>query len=39
MGKPARLLRYALPRDTWEAWRRDDIEISGLDPCRTLLGA
>jgi RimJ/RimL family protein N-acetyltransferase len=39
LGKPARLLRYALTRESWEGRRRDDIEITGLDPCRTLLGA
>jgi hypothetical protein len=38
-GAPARNLKWILTRDRWEARRRDDIEIAGLDPCRTLLGA
>ena len=33
------MLRFVLTREAWEAHRRDDIEISGLDPCRPLLGA
>jgi len=38
-GAPARKLKWILTRDRWEARRRDDIEISGLDACRALLGA
>jgi RimJ/RimL family protein N-acetyltransferase len=37
-GKRARLLRYALTRERWAARRRDDIEVTGLDPCLPLLG-
>jgi len=38
-GKPVRMLRFVLTRAAWEENRRDDIEVSGLDPCRPLLGA
>jgi RimJ/RimL family protein N-acetyltransferase len=38
-GTAARMLRFAMTREAWEARRRDDIEISGLEPCRPLLGA
>jgi RimJ/RimL family protein N-acetyltransferase len=38
-GAPARNLKWILTRDRWEARRRDDIDIAGLDACRTLLGA
>lgn len=31
--------RFVLDRAGWEAVRRDDIELVGLDPCRALLGA
>jgi RimJ/RimL family protein N-acetyltransferase len=37
-GKRTRLLAYVLDRATWEAGRRDDIEITGLEACRTLFG-
>ncbi len=37
-GKRTRLLRYVLERDEWEAHRRADIEVIGLDPCRGLFG-
>lgn len=31
--------RFVLDRATWEARRRDDIDLAGVDPCRPLLGA
>jgi RimJ/RimL family protein N-acetyltransferase len=37
-GEPARLARWLLTRERWEATRRDDITISGLAPCRAMLG-
>ena len=33
-----RELRFALERADWEARRRDDIEVVGLEPCLPLLG-
>jgi RimJ/RimL family protein N-acetyltransferase len=38
-GLPTRHLDFRLPRETWERARRDDIELYGVDACRTLLGA
>jgi RimJ/RimL family protein N-acetyltransferase len=38
-GKPVRVLAFTLSRATWEAQRRADIEIVGLDACLPLLGA
>lgn len=38
-GKAVQHLRFVLTRDRWEQHRRDDIQVSGLDPCRPLLGA
>jgi RimJ/RimL family protein N-acetyltransferase len=38
-GMPARNMKWVLPRARWELRRRDDIEITGLEPCRALLGA
>jgi RimJ/RimL family protein N-acetyltransferase len=38
-GTAVRMLRFVLTRDAWQEHRRDDIEITGLDPCRPLLGA
>jgi RimJ/RimL family protein N-acetyltransferase len=38
-GEPARLVGLRLTRARWEARRRDDITIDGLDPCLSLLGA
>ena len=35
-GQAARHLRFVLTRERWE--RRDDIQVSGLDPCLPLLG-
>lgn len=37
--QPARLNRWLLTRDDWSANRRDDITITGLQPCLDLLGA
>ena len=37
-GAPARHRRFLLERDEWEARRRDDIEVIGLEPCLPLLG-
>jgi hypothetical protein len=34
-----RVLAFTLSRATWEAQRRADIEIVGLDACLPLLGA
>ena len=38
-GKPDRLVEFVLDRDTWLARRRNDIEITGLEPCLELFGA
>ena len=38
-GKPAREIGLKLTRSGWESRRRDDIEITGLDPCRWWFGA
>lgn len=37
-GTPARHLRFVMERADWEPQRRDDIAVSGLEPCRPLLG-
>jgi RimJ/RimL family protein N-acetyltransferase len=37
-GARRRMLRYALTREEWEAGRRDDIAVHGLEPCLPLLG-
>jgi RimJ/RimL family protein N-acetyltransferase len=37
-GRPARLQHFALLREEWEAQRRDDITIAGLEPCLPFLG-
>jgi RimJ/RimL family protein N-acetyltransferase len=37
-GMKAELTRWLLTRDRWAQHRRDDITISGLDPCRAMLG-
>jgi RimJ/RimL family protein N-acetyltransferase len=34
-----RHLRFRLERDEWARRRRDDIELDGLEPCLSLLGA
>lgn len=38
-GRPAREIRLVLTRERWEAGRRDDIGIEGLDACRSWFGA
>jgi len=38
-GKPDRLVDFVLDRETWRSRRRDDIEITGLEPCLELFGA
>jgi RimJ/RimL family protein N-acetyltransferase len=37
-GRGDRLVHLRLPRDAWEARRRDDIRIEGLDACRAEFG-
>jgi RimJ/RimL family protein N-acetyltransferase len=37
-GKAVRHQRFLLERVDWEARRRDDIEIEGLEPCLPVLG-
>jgi RimJ/RimL family protein N-acetyltransferase len=37
-GAPAQMLRWLLTRERWTELRRDDIAVSGLAPCRTMLG-
>ncbi len=37
-GRGDRLVHLRLPRQTWEARRRDDICIEGLDACRAEFG-
>ena len=37
-GQPSRHRRFVLERDDWLARRRDDIVVSGLEPCLPLLG-
>lgn len=38
-GRPERQIRLRLTRERWERSRRDDIEITGLEPCLELFGA
>jgi RimJ/RimL family protein N-acetyltransferase len=38
-GVPDTQIRFLMERTDWEARRRDDIEIVGLEPCLPLLGA
>jgi RimJ/RimL family protein N-acetyltransferase len=38
-GQPTAHLRYRLTREAWEATRRDDIALHGLEPCLALLGS
>jgi RimJ/RimL family protein N-acetyltransferase len=38
-GEPVRALEFVLTRERWEATRRHDIDIEGLEECRVLLGA
>jgi RimJ/RimL family protein N-acetyltransferase len=37
-GDPAPLVRWRLTRDRWERYRRDDVELEGVDACRSVLG-
>lgn len=37
-GQADRMLRFRMARSDWEAVRRDDIVISGLEPCLDVLG-
>jgi RimJ/RimL family protein N-acetyltransferase len=37
-GEPAALHRWRLTRDRWEGRRRSDIELVGVEACRTVLG-
>jgi hypothetical protein len=37
-GQPRDMLEFRLPRATWDARRRDDITIDGLQPCLALFG-
>jgi RimJ/RimL family protein N-acetyltransferase len=37
-GEPATMLMFAMSRQIWEARRRHDIVIEGLEPCLPLLG-
>ncbi len=37
-GKPVLGQRWKLDRATWEAGRRDDITMTGVEECRTTLG-
>jgi RimJ/RimL family protein N-acetyltransferase len=37
-GEPAELVRWLLTRERWARQRRDDVAISGLEPCRSMLG-
>jgi len=38
-GKPARQNRYRLSRERWEQQERIQVEVTGVDACRPLLGA
>lgn len=35
--RPDRMLRFRMSREAWEAVRRDDITVEGLEPCIPLL--
>jgi RimJ/RimL family protein N-acetyltransferase len=37
-GEPAELLGWRLTRDDWRARRRTDIELSGVEECKPVLG-
>jgi hypothetical protein len=37
-GAAAPIARYLLTRERWLERRRDDINITGLEPCRVMLG-
>lgn len=38
-GQPARLLRYRLSREKWQAQDREPVEVEGIASCLPLLGA
>ena len=38
-GVPVDSIRFRLTRDAWERTRRPDVELAGVEPCLTLLGA
>jgi RimJ/RimL family protein N-acetyltransferase len=37
-GEPGQIQRWRLTRATWEKTRRDDIDLTGVEPCRPVLG-
>jgi RimJ/RimL family protein N-acetyltransferase len=37
-GQPALMQRWRLTRDGWDRIRRDDIQLSGVEECRPVLG-
>lgn len=37
-GEPAICQRWRLTREQWQAGRRDDIELAGVEPCRAVFG-
>ena len=37
-GNPAPLLRWTLTRQRWALNRRDDIRLTGVEPCLPVLG-
>ncbi|MET0418931.1 MAG: hypothetical protein ABW022_23190 [Actinoplanes sp.] len=37
-GQVAELQRWRLTRDAWAARRRSDIELSGVEECKPVLG-
>lgn len=37
-GVPREMIGYRLTREAWEAHRRDDISIEGLEPCLEMFG-
>jgi RimJ/RimL family protein N-acetyltransferase len=37
-GEPALVKRWKLTRDSWDKVRRDDIELTGVEECRPVLG-
>ena len=38
-GVPARMLRFKLTRERWEAARRHAVEVAGLEPCLPFFAA
>lgn len=37
-GQPARLLRFRIDRDRWQAARRHQVTVEGLEPCLSMFG-